>query len=62
MSSPSLVKHPRLLKRVLQHPRIFALGWREAHSDIGMTYDNDPSSARSEAYDVGRDLRKWGKA
>jgi hypothetical protein len=32
----------------------FHLGVQEASGDIGMTYDNDPESPRSVAYDVGR--------
>jgi hypothetical protein len=59
---PSLIHHPRLILRVLRFPRIALLGWREANSSDGRTYDDDPWSARSEAYDTGRDLRRWGKA
>jgi hypothetical protein len=59
---PSIFRHPRLLLVVLHHPRIFALGFREATSSDGVTYDDDPSSPRSESYDTGRDLRRWGRA
>jgi len=61
MTTPSLFRHPSLVIVALRHWRIFALGWREAHDDMGMTYDNDPWSDRSRAYDTGRDLRRWGK-
>ena len=59
---PSIFKHPRLILRALRYPRIFALGWSEAYSSDGMTYDGDPYSPRSEAYDTGRDLRRWGRS
>ena len=32
----------------------YALGFKEADGDMGMTYDNDPGSPRSAAYDKGR--------
>jgi hypothetical protein len=38
--------------------RAFLLGFREAGGDVGMTYDNDPDSPRSRAYDTGR---AWGR-
>jgi hypothetical protein len=59
---PSVLRHPYLLRYALWHPLIFALGFREAHSSNGMTYDENPWSARSMAYDAGRDLRCWGRA
>lgn len=59
---PSIFRHPRLILRVLRYPRIFALGFREASSSDGRTYDDDPWSPRSEAYDTGRDLHRWGKS
>lgn len=31
-----------------------SLGVAEAHSAFGMTYDDDPESPRSRAYDLGR--------
>lgn len=58
---PSILRHPRLILRALRHPRIFVLGFSEGRGDLGMTYDDDPSSPRSEAYDAGRDLRRWGR-
>jgi len=59
---PSIVRHPTLLRDVLRHPRVFALGWKEARSTNGLTYDGDPTSPRSTAYDCGRDLRLMGRA
>jgi len=32
----------------------FRLGWEEADGEVGTTYDDDPTSPRSEAYDCGR--------
>ena len=61
MTTPSIFRHPRLILRALRYRREFALGWREAYGD-GRTYDDDPWSPRSEAYDTGRDLRRWGRA
>lgn len=34
----------------------FRLGLAEADGDVGMTYDGNPESPRSIAYDVGRTL------
>lgn len=34
----------------------FALGLDEAADDVGMTYDDDPDSLRSRAYDFGRTI------
>jgi hypothetical protein len=62
MTLPSVIRHPRLLRYVLRHPRVFALGWTEANSSNGQTFDGDPESARSSAYDTGRDLRRFGRA
>lgn len=42
-----------VLARIM-HPRIYRLGISEAHSSLGMTYDDDPESPRSVAYDLGR--------
>lgn len=36
----------------------FIAGFRQAHETYGMTYDNDPESPRSRAYDHGRN---WGE-
>lgn len=33
----------------------FLLGVWEAGGNVGMTYDDDPGSPRSRAYDTGRD-------
>lgn len=38
--------------------KAFVLGFREGDGDVGMTYDNDPESPRSRAYDRGRTLRR----
>lgn len=59
---PSVIRHPRLLGPALAHPALVAQGWREAHSSSGVTFDDDPDSPRSVAYDVGRDLRLRGRA
>ena len=37
---------------------VFVLGFREAGDTFGMTYDDDPESPRSRAYDRGRSLRE----
>jgi hypothetical protein len=36
--------------------KAFLLGAREFRYSCGMTYDNDPESPRSRAYDSGREL------
>jgi hypothetical protein len=47
--------------QALEHPAVFALGFKEFRSGCGMTYGD----ARDEAYDFGRDLahhltlRRW---
>ena len=43
---------------VTAHPRIALLGFREGLGFVGMTYDDDPASRRSRAYDAGRALRQ----
>lgn len=48
----------RWLPAALRHPAIALLGFREGNGDVGMTYDDDPESPRSVAYDVGRTLRR----
>ena len=40
--------------------KIYQLGYREGLGDVGMTYDNDPESERSRAYDRGRTARRVG--
>lgn len=54
------MKLARLIIRSLCHPLVFTLGFREGWSDMGMTYDDDAYSPRSEAYDFGRNLRRRG--
>lgn len=48
----------RWLPAALRHPRIALLGFREGRGEMGMTYDDDPCSPRSVAYDVGRTIRR----
>lgn len=48
----------QILKNVARHPRIALLGFREGLGGVGMTYDDDPDSPRSVAYDEGRWLRQ----
>lgn len=44
-------------KKKLQELReAFSLGLEEAGSAFGMTYDGDPESPRSVAYDSGRNV------
>lgn len=59
---PSIIHHPRLIVNAFRHWPEFRLGWDEANTSAGRTYDDDSYSPRSEAYDTGRDLRRWGKA
>ncbi len=40
--------------------KIYQLGYREGLGDFGMTYDNNPESERSRAYDRGRTARRVG--
>lgn len=40
------------------YPHEFDLGYDEGLSDFGMTYDDDSTSDRSMAYDLGRSLRR----
>lgn len=47
-----------LHRYAIRFPRIFALGWAESADGCGMTYDDDPSSPRSSAYDLGRNDRR----
>lgn len=37
----------------------FHLGFTESDGDVGMTYDGDPESPRSQAYDMGRTVGEW---
>lgn len=36
----------------------YQLGYEEGLSDFGMTYDDDPDSPQSRAYDAGRTVRR----
>lgn len=58
---PSLFWHPWLIPVALRNWSEFRLGWQEARSGSGITYDDDPWCDRSLAYDAGRDLRLWGR-
>jgi len=40
------------------YPSIFDLGYLEGDGCFGMTYDNNPNSLRSIAYDLGRDVKR----
>lgn len=46
----------RLLKNAARHPDLAIKGAREFRDGSGMTYDDDPTSPRSEAYDSGREI------
>jgi hypothetical protein len=52
--------HPadKLLRALIRHPEEFRLGFDEGDGDVGMTYDDDPSSERSAAYDMGRSYKR----
>jgi hypothetical protein len=39
--------------------RVWLLGFREGLGDMGLTFDDDPSSRLSVAYDRGRSLRRF---
>ena len=56
------MKHVRFIINALRHWQEFKLGWREAYSSSGVTYDDDPWSDRSLAYDYGRNIRTRGRA
>ena len=47
----------RFLRPALRHLPITLAGYREATCSNGLTFDDDPYSDRSVAYDVGRTLR-----
>lgn len=40
------------------YPFEFKLGYEEGLESMGVTYDDDPGSPRSVAYDLGRSLRQ----
>lgn len=46
-----------VFERIASHSTEFKLGYDEGHDSMGMTYDNDSESPRSQAYDLGRSLR-----
>lgn len=48
----------RFRQLISAHEAEFALGYAEGDGDVGMTYDDDPGSDRSVAYDLGRSLRR----
>ena len=57
MSIPKRARRAAFLfANVARHPRISALGAREYTDSTGRTYDGDPDSPRSRAYDSGREL------
>ena len=39
--------------------RAFLFGLLECRGDAGLTFDGDPTSPRSAAYDRGRSLGRW---
>lgn len=41
---------------IAAHPEEFMLGYEESEDAFGMTYDDDPMSDRSMAYDFGRSV------
>lgn len=47
---------PRIHELITAHHMEFMLGLLEWNLGIGMTYDDDPESNRSQAYDLGRTL------
>jgi hypothetical protein len=47
-----------VVRLIVMHPAEFALGYDEGLDSMGMTYDDDPGSDRSVAYDLGRSLRE----
>jgi hypothetical protein len=46
----------RTFLAIVRHPAIFVQGIRESGSSFGMTYDDDPESRKSRAYDSGRNV------
>jgi|LakMenEpi03Aug12_release.lakeMendotaPanAssembly.Ray.scaffolds.fasta_scaffold15635_4 hypothetical protein len=45
-------------KLIIAYPNEFKLGFTEGMNPFGITYDNNPESDRSQAYDLGRSLRQ----
>lgn len=52
--------NPYQASAIFNHPAEFVLGVAESGGNVGMTYDSDPTSGKSLAYDVGRDVGTWG--
>lgn len=46
---------------LLQQIKVFWNGFIEGNGDTGLTFNNDPNSKLSTAYDKGRNLRRLGK-
>lgn len=46
----------RLIIAALRHPIIALRGLREFRDGSGLTFDDDPTSPRSTAYDSGREI------
>lgn len=46
------------LSAINEHPAVFAWGFDEGLDSMGCTFDDDPESPRSVAYDLGRSLRQ----
>ena len=47
---------PRICELITAHRMEFMLGLLEWNLGVGTTYDDDPESNRSQAYDLGRTL------
>lgn len=47
----------RFIRPTIRHPVIAVTGFQEGTCSNGVTFDDDPYSDRSVAYDVGRTLR-----
>jgi len=45
-----------ILRLIFEYPHNFALGVEEAGASFGQTFDDDPESDASLAYDLGRTL------
>ena len=43
---------------IIRYPEEFGRGFAEGLLSVGTTYDDDPESDRSVAYDLGRNLRE----
>jgi hypothetical protein len=49
-------RNPEIMRAVIRHPRIAALGFAEGGGDVGLTFGD----LRDEAYDMGRAVRRIG--